>query len=85
MLALTECVPARGELWLAEFRINGEHTGSLQGRAESRGVMLEFLRALQDSDKLTDVALRDSAETQDGGRVVRFEITFRLTGTGGAR
>ncbi|MEZ6190654.1 MAG: PilN domain-containing protein [Phycisphaerales bacterium] len=83
MLALTECVPARGELWLAEFRVNGEHTGSLQGRAESRSVMLEFLRALQASEKLTDVALRDSAETQDGGRLVRFEITFRLTGTGG--
>lgn len=85
MLALTECVPTRGELWLAEFRINGERTGSLQGRAESRGVMLDFLLALQDSDKLTDVALRDSAETQNGGRVVRFEITFRLTGTGGTR
>lgn len=85
MLALTECVPTRGELWLAEFRINGEHTGSLQGRAESRGVMLEFLRALQASDRLTDVALRDSSEAQNGGRVVRFEITFRLTGTRGTR
>ncbi len=85
ILALTECVPTRGELWLAEFRINGEHAGSLQGRAESRGVMLEFLRALQGSDHLTGVALRDSAETQNGERMVRFEITFRLTATGGAR
>lgn len=83
MLALTGCVPTRGELWLAEFRINGGHTGSLQGRAESRGVMLEFLRALQASDHLTEVALRDSAETQTGGRVVRFEITFRLVSKGG--
>ena len=85
ILALTECVPTRGELWLAEFRINGDHAGSLQGRAESRGVMLEFLRALQGSDHLTGVALRDSAETQNGERMVRFEITFRLTTTGGAR
>lgn len=84
MLALTECVPERGGLWLAEFRLNGEHTGSLRGRAESRGVMLEFLRALQASDHLADVALRDSAESQDGGRVVRFEITFRLTAAGRA-
>lgn len=84
MLALTECIPTRGDLWLAEFRINGERTGSLQGRAESRSVMLEFLRALQESDRLTDVALRDSAETQSGDRVVRFEITFRLTPAGRA-
>jgi hypothetical protein len=85
MLTLTECVPQRGEMWLAEFRLNGDHTGSLQGRTGSRGVMLEFLRALQASEHLTEVALRDSSESQGDEREVRFEITFRFTNVGGAR
>lgn len=85
MSVLTECVPKRGGLWLAEFRLNADHNGSLQGRAESRSVMLEFLRTMQASDHMTEVALRDSAETPNGRREVRFEIAFRFTAVGRAR
>ena len=83
MAALTQCIPERGDLWLAEFRLGADHSGSLQGRAESRSVMLEYLRAMESSDQLSEVALRDSAETQNGRREVRFEIAFRYSSKGG--
>lgn len=79
MMVMTECVPKHGGLRLTEFRLNADRGGSLQGRVESRGVMLEFLSAMQASDHLAGVALRDSAESQNGKREVRFEIAFTVT------
>jgi Tfp pilus assembly protein PilN len=85
MLALTECVPKQDGLWLAEFRLNADLTGSLQGRSETRGAMLEFLRTIQATESFSGVALRDSAESQNGKREVRFEIVFTYTATRRAR
>ncbi len=84
MQVLTECVPQRSELRLTEFRLNADKSGSLQGRAETRSQMLEFLRTMQASESLSSVALRDSAQTQNDRGEVRFEIVFNyIAGKGG--
>ncbi len=76
---LTQCVPSDSGLRLTELRMNADHGGSLQGRSGSRGAMLRYLDAMQASDRLADVELRDSAEAVNGKREVRFEIVFRVT------
>lgn len=85
MNQLTGCVPKTGELRLTELRLNADHSGSLQGRAGSRDTMLRFLDTMQASEQLTNVALRDSAESSNGRREVRFEIVFTMPAGGRAR
>lgn len=85
MGVLTECIPPRSDLRLTEFRLNADHSGSLQGRAGSRSEMLTFLSAMQTSEQLDGVALRDSAESQNGHREVRFEIAYTFTSNRRAR
>jgi len=84
MLALTDTFPQRRGLWVTRLSLDDELEGSIQGRALSRELMLEYVAAMRGSPRLDAVVLRDWHETGRDDRVVVFEIAFRFVpGAGG--
>lgn len=83
MLELTRTFPKKGRIWVTNFAIDDENHGIVRCKAENKDTMLAYLKAMQASDSLSQIELRDWAESGRDVRTVVFEITFVYQPSGG--
>lgn len=76
LLELTRAFPGRGHMWVTSLKLDASANGALKGKADDKAVMLDYVNAMQDSQLLDGVALRDWHETGRDARIVVFEIVF---------
>ncbi|XAM00279.1 hypothetical protein OT109_02600 [Phycisphaeraceae bacterium D3-23] len=76
LLELTHTFPTRGRIWVTGLTLDENASGVLNCRADDEETMWRYLRAMKDSEALTDVVLRQQNTAGRSDADLVFEVTF---------
>ncbi|MEM9414508.1 MAG: hypothetical protein AAGA29_03400 [Planctomycetota bacterium] len=76
LLELTHTFPTRGRIWVTSLTLDENASGVLNCRADDEETMWRYLRAMQESSALTDVALHQQNTAGRSDSDLVFEVTF---------